>query len=122
MYLGDSLQWNTRPFLAKQEMVIAVPEGPPLEFPSEVAADPGLFDAVIDQMLALSERNATASAFASWLAKQPAISGYDAARLTVTNESLDRLRRQGRNHIWGYVARSLFAPSGWRRRKSEPTS
>ena len=50
VYLGDSLQWNTRGFMAEQEVLIEVPDGGPLlEFPFESAGDPVTFASVIDR-------------------------------------------------------------------------
>ena len=111
VYLGDSLQWNTRGFLAERDVLIEVPEGGPiLEFPFAVARDPGLFDAVISRMLALSEEEASTEALEAWLRRQHALDDHAIGVLTRTYSDLRDLRSQGRNHIWGFVARNLVRP------------
>jgi len=111
VYLGDSLQWNTRGFLAEREVLIEVPEGgPTLEFPFTVARDPGLFDAVISGMIALSEEEASAEALQAWLRRQQGLDDHAIGVLTRTYSDLRELRSQGRNHIWGFVARNLVRP------------
>jgi SAM-dependent methyltransferase len=111
VYLGDSLQWNTRGFLAQREVLIEVPEGAPvLEFPFTVARDPGLFDAVISRMLTLSEEEASAEALQAWLRRQQGLDDHAIGVLTRTYSDLRDLRSQGRNHIWGFVARNLVRP------------
>jgi SAM-dependent methyltransferase len=109
VYLGDSLQWNTQRMLATLEVRIDVPDGPSLHFPWEVAKDIGLFDSVIATMLQLSGDDEPADAFQAWLARR----GVDADTLRVVTDTYGRLRRlreEGKNHIWGYVARNLVRP------------
>ena len=111
VYLGDSLQWNTRGFLAERDVLIEVPDGGPiLEFPFAVARDPALFDAVIARMLELSERNASAEALVSWLRRKHKLDEPTAAVVAGTYENLRVLRAARRNHIWGFVARNLVRP------------
>lgn len=111
VYLGDSLQWNTRGFLAEREVLIEVPDGGPiLEFPFAVARDPALFDAVISRMLELSERNASPEALVNWLRRKHKLDVPTAAIVAGTYENLCALRADRRNHIWGFVARNLVRP------------
>ncbi len=111
VYLGDSLQWNTRGFLAEREVLIEVPEGGPLlEFPFAVARDPALFDAVIERMLDLSAQGAPAEALRGWLAQQPGLDDHAIGVLAKTYEHLRALHETGRDHIWGFVARNLARP------------
>ncbi len=110
VYLGDSLQWNTRQFLADKEVLIDVPDGPILHFPPAVTREPSSLDAVIGMMLSLSEQKAKASDFAAWLSRQSIASGPDAEVLKDTYRHIRDLRKQGKNHIWGYVARNLVRP------------
>jgi len=52
VYIGDSLQWNTRGFLAERDVLIEIPESQLLlEFPFEVTRDPVMFDAVIGRVV-----------------------------------------------------------------------
>ncbi len=111
VYLGDSLQWNTSGLLAQREVLIEVPDGgPALEFPFEVARDPGVFDAVIQQMLALSAQDAEPEALGAWVERDYGFGPSVAHVLTETYRVLRQLHRDGRDHIWGFVARNLVRP------------
>ncbi|MBI4337997.1 MAG: N-6 DNA methylase [Chloroflexi bacterium] len=111
VYLGDSLQWNTRGFLAEREVLIEVPDGGPLlEFPFEVARDPGLFDAVIGRMLDLSRQNASSEGLSAWLERTHHLATQTIEILAQTYETLRRLHAEKRDHIWGFVARNLVRP------------
>ncbi len=111
VYLGDSLQWNTSGFFAQREVQIEVPgEDQSLEFPFSVAGDPGVFDSVINRMVELSEQDADPEALGEWLSREHEVAGREAETLARTYEELRNLRREGRNHIWGFVARNLARP------------
>jgi SAM-dependent methyltransferase len=111
VYMGDSLQWNTRGFLAQREVLIEVPgEESLLEFPFEVARDPSLFDGVIAHMLELSERDSEAAAMSAWLDRSHTVSADARSTLVSTYQTLRVLNRDRRNHIWGFVARNLVRP------------
>lgn len=110
VYLGDSLQWNTQLFLAKRQIVIEVPEGPALHFPFSVTSDPSTFDAVVGQMLVLSERQATDDALRAWLEREGVGDQQDRDVLCQTYLDLKQLRQDDRNHIWGYITRNLSRP------------
>lgn len=110
VYLGDSLQWNTKGFFAHRDVLISVPDGPTLEFPYAVAGDPGKFDAVIGVMLELSEQNADSGAIKAWLKRHCPVDRQSANVLAATYDALRGLKRDRRNHIWGYVARNLSRP------------
>lgn len=114
VYLGDALQWNTRELLNKSELEILVPPSTPggtptaLRFPEDVIDKPQLFDETIDTMLRLAENGQPAKAMTDWLRGRDI--GGDPKMLTETYEHLVRLNEEGRNHIWGYVARNLSRP------------
>ncbi len=119
VYLGDSLQWNTEPFLADRDVLI---EAPPdeesgagaatLHFPAAVARDPALFDRVIGLMLDMSAGSSPqpSSGLTAWLAREGVDDGPTQQVLAETYERLAALRGQGRNHIWGFAARNLVRP------------
>jgi hypothetical protein len=114
VYLGDSLQWNTTAILNGQEVRIEVPEEGTLLFPVSLAKNPTLFDAVVSEMLKLSESGAKPADFEVWLKQQPEdefSSSYIRSTLVATYSLLERLRREQKNHIWGYVARNLSRPA-----------
>lgn len=114
VYLGDALQWNTRELMSRSELEILVPPldpaDPPtvLRFPEDIIDQPQLFDETIDNMLRLAEAGQPAKAMADWL-EQRGVPG-DPKMLVETYEKLVVLNAEGRNHIWGYVARNLSRP------------
>ena len=111
VYLGDSLQWNTERMIADHDVLIEVPgEDRLLHFPFAVARDPGVFDAVVGRMLQLSEQDAEPEALRRWLEREHQVAGPEAETLAKTYDDLRNLRRQGRNHIWGFVARNQARP------------
>ena len=126
VYLGDSLQWNAREFMNAKDLEIVVPaEGETargkfpdevgskrviLRFPVSVAAEPALFDATLDQMLDMAGRDQPIAALEGWLARQSISAGPERDMLIETYMAFIRLQKEGRNHIWGYVARNLSRP------------
>lgn len=120
VYLGDSLLWNTKPFLADREVLIEAPAdeaevaggagGPVLAFPFTVTRDPGLFDQVIEQMLSLSARGSEADELRAWLERNGVTDLDDLSTIAGTYLALRKLVAADRNHIWGYVARNLSRP------------
>ena len=114
VYLGDALQWNTRELMTKSELEILVPPLVPtdaptvLRFPEDVIDQPQLFDEMMDAMLRSAEAGQPARAFTHWLDAHK-VPG-DPKMLAETYEKLVRLNEEGRNHIWGYVARNLSRP------------
>lgn len=110
VYLGDSLQWNTRQMFAHLDVVISVPDGPELHFPEQLADDPARFDDTVNAMMALSGQNASDAAFRAWLSREGVCSDEDVDILVTTYSHLRALRQAGRNHIWGYIARNISRP------------
>ena len=111
VYIGDSLQWNTRGFLAERDVLIEVPGSQQLlEFPFEVAHDPVVFDTVISRMLELSRQAAPAGGLKSWLEREYHLAESIINTLVNTYDTLHQLDREGRDHIWGFVARNLVRP------------
>ncbi|MGO9181216.1 MAG: hypothetical protein ACLQHS_18465 [Candidatus Limnocylindrales bacterium] len=111
VYLGDSLQWNTRAFMGEREIAIPIPDAPRgLTFPFSVTRDPGVLDAVIAAMLDLGEQGADEAAFRVWLLRAGMTDAADIDELAGTYIALRDLRAADRDHIWGYVARNLSRP------------
>ncbi|MBI4330798.1 MAG: N-6 DNA methylase [Chloroflexi bacterium] len=111
VYIGDSLQWNTRGFLAERDVIIETPESKELlEFPSEVTHDPSVFDAVIGQMLEFSRQNTVPEGLTAWLKRTYKLSPEATNVLAHTYSTLHELDRSGRDHIWGFVMRNLVRP------------
>ena len=111
VYLGDALQWNVQGFLADREVLIEVPDGPVLHFPFAVTRSPADFDTTISLMLQQGETGAEPSDFRAALRGQlPSLDGQSVDILSQTYVDLRDLRAQGRDHIWGFVARNLVRP------------
>jgi hypothetical protein len=116
VYLGDALQWNVQRDAAEQDLVIEVPRvpgrrggGPVLRFPLALCADPGRFDRVVGAMHDASEAGRDPDAFQRQLAGFGVPAG-EAGTLRATYAAYDALRRAGRDHVWGFVARNLSRP------------
>ena len=132
VYLGDALQWNlarrgeqeNQPglFASDETLEIFVPaitlaepkprllDAATLRFPAAVASDAGLFDRVLNTMIELGARLEPAANFAAWMEREATASVGDQRVLRETYEVIRRLQTEGRNHIWGYVARNLARP------------
>ena len=134
VYLGDAMQLSISQFMTGRELVIRVPPPPAgqgrsgdtdgqgreqLDFPETFCRDPALFDKAIERMRtgSLSEmsRGAIEAALvciteqhykADITPEQTAAIGD----LGKTYLVFDRLRREGRDTIWAYVARNLSRP------------
>ena len=111
VYLGDSLQWNTRQMYAARDVRIRVPDGPDLLFPERLANEPARFDETVQTMLELSEQNAGSAAMRAWLSHHDSgVDERDRETLVETYGHIRDLRQSGRDHIWGYIARNLSRP------------
>ena len=110
VYLGDALQWNVQGFMVERDVLIEVPDGPVLHFPFDVARSPADFDAVISLMLQHSEAGAAPRDFEAVLRRRLDLDDGPLGVLSQTYSELSELRAQGRNHIWGFVARNLVRP------------
>ncbi|MGI8926368.1 MAG: N-6 DNA methylase [Tepidiformaceae bacterium] len=110
VYLGDSLQWDTQGWLAEGEVMLQAADEL-LHFPKSIAGDPGLFDAVVDEMLRQSEVGSPPDGFRASIERRYGIGQDDASVLEKTYVALKRLHDGGRDHIWGYVARNLSRPA-----------
>lgn len=131
VYLGDALQWNRARteepgeqadmFAGGDTLEIFVPAvtlaDPPrrfgeaiLSFPSAVAADAGRLDRVLNTMIEYGARSERASHYGAWLDRDSGLAAKDKQVLGETYRTMRKLQNQGRNHIWGYVARNLARP------------
>lgn len=134
VFLGDSMQLSITQVMTGKELVIRVP--PPaagegksgekdgkgreqLDFPDTFCRDPALFDKAIDQMRAGSleyrSRQQVETALIRITEKHYKADLTDEQRLAITDlgktyVTFDRLRREGRDTIWAYVARNLSRP------------
>ena len=132
VYLGDALQWNLARIGERGEQVdwlagddaleifvpaVTVEEPTPqrlnattLRFPAGVISDAELFDRVLNTMIEFASRSETGTAFTSWLAQETHAGFEDRSILQDTYQIMSCLQSEGRNHIWGYIARNLARP------------
>lgn len=134
VFLGDSMQLSISQVMAGKELVIRVPPPPAgqggsgtkdgqgreqLDFPDTFCRDPGLFDKAIERMRTASLADMTRPAVEAALARiveqhtRTAVTPEHQLAITdlgKTYDTLDRLRRAGRDTIWAYVARNLSRP------------
>jgi len=134
VFLGDSMQLSISQVMTGKELVIRVPPPPAgegksgeedakgreqLDFPDTFCRDPGLFDKAIERMrtssLAGLNREQVEAAlireteqhYKADLTEEQRLAIQDLGKTYVT---FDRLRREGRDTIWAYVARNLSRP------------
>ena len=132
VYLGDALQWNVSWLESRGlqmsmledagTLEISVPavkllkpqakllSAEMLSFPAAVASDSGLFDQVLNAMIEFAARARPGSDFDAWMKREAPVSEDARDALRETYEVMCRLQNQGRNHVWGYVARNLARP------------
>lgn len=134
VFLGDSMQLSVAPYMSEQKLVIRVPPPPAgegksgekdsqgreqLDFPDTFCRDPGLFDKAIDRMRTASldgmSREEVEAALIRITEQHYKADLTSEQRLAITDlgktyVTFDRLRRQGRDTIWAYVARNLSRP------------
>ena len=132
VYLGDALQWNlTRTGKLEEQLglfadddtleifvpAITLAEPKPrrldsvmLRFPATVTSDAGIFDQVLNTMIKLGARSEPTANFVTWMKREAFASAGARDVLQKTYEVMRGLQNEGRNHIWGYVARNLARP------------
>lgn len=126
VWLGDAMQLSISKDLAGRELVIQVPPPPAgggtkeqLSFPETYCRDPSLFDKAIDAMRRGSEAERSREQVETDISRRTEQhykrdlneEERTAIRdLGVTYETFHRLRIQGRDTIWSYVARNLSRP------------
>ncbi len=126
VYLGDSMQLSIKQDMIERELVIQVP--PPaagagnreqLSFPETFCRDPGLFDKAIEAMRAGSLGSRSREQVEAQIERdtrvhyqRPTTPEEDVAitDLGATYEIFHKLRLEGRDTIWSYVARNLSRP------------
>ncbi len=134
VFLGDAMQLSISQLLGGKELTIRVP--PPLagdgrsgetdangreqlDFPDTFCRDPALFDKAIERMRTGTEAGMTRDQIEKALYRiteqhyradvtdEQQLAIYDLGKTYVT---FDKLRREGRDSVWAYVARNLSRP------------
>ena len=118
IYLGDSLQWSrSKEF---REFRINVPEDKvvkaekrQLVFPETICLDSNMFEKILRHMICFAgkDKDNEVIFFEVWLKKEVVnLDQHKFQQLLDTYQNLLELQKEGRNHIWGYVARNLTRP------------
>jgi hypothetical protein len=113
VYMGNAMQWDVRP--DEGDLVVHVPaatQGAPramLRFPLEVCALGDQLESILAEMQRASQLGEAPPAFARRLARLGVVPAAHET-LTETYRIFDALNREGRDHIWGYMARNLARP------------
>nr|WP_245216754.1 N-6 DNA methylase [Neoroseomonas nitratireducens] len=110
VFLGDAMQWNLREVADTRDVVVPVPDSPPLHVPAGLAEDQSLFEPAL---LAIQEglaQEATPARIERDLSRLPGVRDQDARAMAETFAQLQTLYRAGRDGIWPYVFRNLVRP------------
>jgi len=134
VYLGDAMQLSISQLMAGKELTVRVPPPPAgdgksgekdangreqLDFPETFCRDPALFDQAIERMRSGSQANMTREQIETALyriteqhyrADVTEEQKFAIEDLGKTYVTFDRLRREGRDTVWAYVARNLSRP------------
>jgi hypothetical protein len=134
VYLGDAMQLSISEIVGGKELTIRVPPPPAgegasgtrdangreqLDFPDTFCRDPALFDKAIERMRSGSEAGMsrvqiekaldriTEQHYRADVTNEQKLAVKDLGKTYVT---FDKLRREGRDSVWAYVARNLSRP------------
>lgn len=117
VFLGDALQWNVRRDQLEQDLIVEAPPDPgqplfgatTLRFPLSLCERTADFDRVTELMDQSAAEGHAPEAFVTRAARQGARED-ELRTLEETYTRFKRLRDEGRDHIWTYVARNLSRP------------
>lgn len=110
VFLGDAMQWNLRRYLDRADVLVEVPDAPPLQIPAGFAEEQGVFEQALDTLNQGLRDEATPEAMSRRLCRIEGASATDADALAATFGRLQALYREGRNGIWTFVFRNLVRP------------
>ena len=128
VYLGDSIQWeqHTDLLAGLTEITISTAGddlvsgggalfGDELKFPLSVLDDASNFDRLVSEMADAAvdsgrDTRAPKTVMTPILKRLGVTDDADKTLLTATFDTMRRLHRSGRNHIWGYYVRNLIRP------------
>ena len=117
VFLGDALQWNVRRDQLEQDLIVEAPPDPAqplfgpttLRFPLSLCERTADFDRVTELMDQSAEQGRAPGNFVTLASRQGARPD-ELRTLEDTYARFKRLRDEGRDHIWTYVARNLSRP------------
>jgi hypothetical protein len=117
VFLGDALQWNVRRDQLEQDLIVEAPPDPSqplfgpetLRFPLSLCERTTDFDRIAELMDDSARAGRKPESFIA-LAKRQGAREVELGTLEQTYMRFKRLRDEGRDHIWTYVARNLSRP------------
>ena len=110
VFLGDAMQWGLRRYLDSADVLVDVPDAPPLQVPTGFAEDQAVFEQALDTLSQGLRETASPAAMARRLASIPGAPAAEVDRLVETFGRLQALYEAGRNGIWVFVLRNLVRP------------
>lgn len=128
VYLGDTVQWEQHTDLLAGTSDVTITTqgddlvegggalfGDELHFPLSVLDDAHTFNQLVGEMADAAvdpgrDTHKPATVMKPILTRAGVTAEADRQMLTVTFDTLRRLHRSGRNHIWGYYVRNLIRP------------
>jgi hypothetical protein len=110
VFLGDAMQWNLRQIGDTRDVVVPVPDEPPLHIPAGFAEDQARFDRGVQALSQGLQDRATPAQIERSLARIDGVAADDAAAMTGTFVRLRELYDSGKNGIWPFVLRNLMRP------------
>ena len=110
VYLGDSLQWNLREAIGARDVVVRVPDEPPITIPRGFAENEVVYDAGLSQVMSALRAGSDDRAFVAALRRLPGVTAADAQAMAEPFRRLKALYESGRDDIWPFVLRNLVRP------------
>jgi hypothetical protein len=110
VFLGDAMQWNLRQIGDTRDVVVPVPDEPPLHVPAGFAEDQARFDRGLQTLSQGLQDQATPKQVERALFRIGGVAERDAAAMADTYERLHELYSSGRNGIWPFILRNLMRP------------
>ena len=110
VFLGDAMQWNLRRYVGGADVLVEVPNEPPLQIPAGFAEDQAMFEQALDALSQGLADKATPAAVGRALRRIQGAEPADADALALTFGRLQTLYKAGRNGIWTFVFRNLVRP------------
>ncbi|MBV9747820.1 MAG: N-6 DNA methylase [Acetobacteraceae bacterium] len=110
VFLGDAMQWNLRRYLDRADVLVEVPDAPPLQIPTGLAENQAVFEQALDTLNEGLRDGANAEFVRHRLRGINGAPAAAADALATTFGQLQALYRAGRNGIWTFVFRNLVRP------------
>ncbi|WP_206934262.1 N-6 DNA methylase [Roseococcus thiosulfatophilus] len=110
VFLGDALQWNIATTATMREVVVEVPDEPPLRVPAGFAEDQARLEGGVQAIKEGLERNTTPDNLRRQLRNLPGAEPADVEAMAATYARILALHAAGRDGIWPFVLRNLVRP------------